>query len=65
MPDPAGREDGPALRESHVEEKQFHREAIERLQAEYNRLQRRIEVAYEDKLDERITTEFYDRRVKA
>ena len=52
-----------ALRESHGEEKEFHREAIERLQAEYNRLQRRIETAYEDKLDGRITTEFYDQKV--
>ncbi len=43
-----------ALRQSHVDERQFHREAIERLQAEYNRLQRRIESAYEDKLDGRI-----------
>ena len=52
-----------ALRQSHGEEKEFHREAIERLRGEYDRLQKRIETSYEDKLDGRITTEFYDRRV--
>lgn len=52
-----------ALVESHADEKEFHREAIERLRGEYDRLQRRIETAYEDKLDGRITTEFYDQKV--
>ncbi len=51
-----------ALLQSHVDEKQFHREAIERLQAEYNRLQRRIESAYEDKLDGRIGAAFFDQK---
>jgi hypothetical protein len=51
-----------ALRQSHADERQFHREAIERLQAEYNRFQRRIESAYEDKLDGRISAAFFDQK---
>ena len=51
-----------ALRQSHVDERQFHREAIERLQTDYNRLQRRVESAYEDKLDGRIGAAFFDQK---
>ena len=51
-----------ALRQSRVDENQFHRESIERLQAEYNRLQRRVESAYEDKLDGRISATFFDQK---
>tara|TARA_R110002073_G_scaffold123819_1_gene267610 strand:+ start:577 stop:2148 length:1572 start_codon:yes stop_codon:yes gene_type:complete len=51
-----------ALRESHVDEKQCHNEAIIRLQAEYNRLQNRIETAYEDKLDGRINVAYFDKK---
>ncbi len=49
-----------ALRESHVDEKAFHDEAIARLQAEYRRLQNRIDAMYLDKLDGRIDTAFFD-----
>ena len=51
-----------ALRQSHVDERQFHRDAIERLQAESTRLQRRVESAYEDKLDGRIGAAFFDQK---
>ncbi len=51
-----------ALRESHVDEKQFQEEAIARLQGEYNRLQNRIGQMYVDKLDGRITQQFFDER---
>jgi hypothetical protein len=54
-----------ALRQSHIDEREFHREAIERLRAESGRLQRRIESAYEDKLDGRIDAEFFDRKAGA
>src|SRR5260370_42291488 len=50
------------LRESYVGERQFHREASERLETEYNRLQRRIESAYDDKLDGRIGAAFFDQK---
>ena len=49
-----------ALRESHVDEKAFHDEAIARLQAEYRRLQSRIDAMYMDKLDGRIDAAFFD-----
>jgi site-specific DNA recombinase len=49
-----------ALRESHTDEKAFHDAAISRLQAEYRRLQNRIDVMYLDKLDGRIETAFFD-----
>jgi len=51
-----------ALRESHVDEKQFHDEAIDRLQKEYKRLQDRIDRMYIDKLDGRIDTVFFDQK---
>ena len=51
-----------ALRQSHGDEKQHHDEAISRLQAEYKRLQARIDTAYEDKLDGKIDAGFFDRK---
>jgi site-specific DNA recombinase len=52
-----------ALRESHEDERRGHQEALTRLQTQYNRLQRWIDTAYEDRLDGRITAEEYDRKV--
>ena len=49
-----------ALRESHKDEQAFHEEAIERLQAEYKRLESRINNMYVDKLDGRIDVAFFD-----
>ena len=51
-----------ALRESHADEKREHEEAIARLQAEYNRLQDRIDAMYVDKLDGQIDADFFDRK---
>lgn len=51
-----------ALRESHVDEKRFHDEALARLQTDYNRLQTRLDAMYDDKLDGRIDAAFYDRK---
>jgi site-specific DNA recombinase len=50
-----------ALLASHADEKQEHEAAIGRLQAEYNRLQGRIDIMYVDKLDGRIDAGFFDR----
>lgn len=50
-----------ALRISHGDAKQHHEDAILRIQAEYDRLQRRIDAMYVDKLDGRIDTNFFDR----
>ena len=51
-----------ALRDSHQDEKQFHDEAIVKLQREYRRIQDRIDAMYLDKLDGRIEVEFFDRK---
>ena len=51
-----------ALRVSHEDEKLHHDEAIERIQAEHDRLQKRIDAMYVDKLDGRIDTDFFDRK---
>jgi hypothetical protein len=50
-----------ALLASHADEKREHEAAIGRLQAEYNRLQARIDAMYVDKLDGRIDAGFFDR----
>jgi len=51
-----------ALKESHRDEKEYHDEQIGQLQAEVRRLQDRMDAAYEDKLDGRISEEFWQRR---
>jgi site-specific DNA recombinase len=51
-----------ALRQSHEDERRYHEEAMTRLQAEYTRLQDRIEAMYVDKLDGRVDTVFFDRK---
>jgi site-specific DNA recombinase len=51
-----------ALRESHGDEKRYHDEMIAKLQKEYQKLQNRIDAMYVDKLDAKITQEFFDRR---
>lgn len=51
-----------ALRVSHGDEKQHHEKAIRRIQAEYDRLQNRIDAMYIDKLDGRIDGDFFDRK---
>lgn len=50
-----------ALRESHADEQREHDDAITRLQAENERLSKRIHTMYIDKLDGKVEAEFYDR----
>jgi len=50
-----------ALRESCSDEKREHSDAIARLQAEWDRLQKHIDAMYVDKLDGRIDEGFYKR----
>ena len=50
-----------ALHASHADERREHDAAIERLQAEYKRLQARLEAMYVDKLDGRVDGAFFDR----
>ena len=49
-----------ALRESHVDEKKSLTEAITRLQAEYAKIQNRIDAMYTDKLDGKIDQGFFE-----
>jgi site-specific DNA recombinase len=51
-----------ALRQSHGDAKQNHDAAIARLEGEYDRLQRRVDGMYLDKLDGRVDTAFFDRK---
>jgi site-specific DNA recombinase len=51
-----------ALREGHRDERQFHDEAIARLQAEHTKLQTRLDAMYADKLDGVIDRAFYERK---
>ena len=51
-----------ALRQSHSDAKRHHDAAITRLQAEYNRLQGRVDAMYVDKLDGRIDVAFFDQK---
>lgn len=50
-----------ALKDSCADEKREHAEAIARLEKERARLQQRIDTMYIDKLDGRVSEEFYDR----
>lgn len=51
-----------ALIESHADMHRHHEEAIERLQAEYRRLQHRIDQVYVDKIDGVVTVAFFEEK---
>src|SRR5579875_82791 len=53
-----------ALHASHADERREHEEAIRRHQAEYKRLDERIDAMYVDKLDGKIGDDFFDRMVR-
>lgn len=49
-----------ALRESHADQRRYCEEQTARLQAEYTKLKGRLDQMYVDKLDGRVTQDFYD-----
>lgn len=51
-----------ALRQGHEDARRFHDQAVTRLQAEYTKLQGRVDRAYEDKLDGVIEADFFERK---
>ncbi len=51
-----------SLRASHADQERHHREAIDRLESECARLQKRIDTAYLDKLDGVIDADFFQRK---
>jgi len=56
--------DQKALRESHQDEIEYHNKAIEELNRRYQQIQRRLNLLYDDKLDGKITPEFYEEKFK-
>jgi site-specific DNA recombinase len=50
-----------ALHASHADKRREQEEAIARLRAEYDRLQRRLDAMYVDKLDGRVDDTFFDK----
>ena len=50
-----------ALKESCTDEKREHSQAVARLEKERGRIQHRIDAMYIDKLDGKVSPEFYDR----
>jgi site-specific DNA recombinase len=51
-----------ALRESHGDQKRFRDESVAKLQQEHTRLQNRMDVMYEDRLDGRIALSLFERK---
>ena len=51
-----------ALKESHREERAYHDQQIEKLQADVRKLQARIDAVYEDKLDGKVSEDFWTRK---
>ncbi len=54
-----------ALKESHGKEIELHEAQVNGINASLQRIQQRLKIMYEDKLDGRISTEFYDQRVES
>lgn len=53
-----------ALKESHADEAVYHTTTVEELNKRYEQIKRRIDKLYDDKLDEKITMEFYNQKFK-
>ncbi|MGN6720326.1 MAG: recombinase family protein, partial [Candidatus Binatia bacterium] len=51
-----------ALKESHVDKKQHHDESVARLQKQYQQLQNRLDAMYVDKLDGKISQQYFNRQ---
>lgn len=53
-----------ALKESHKEEAEYHFNSLNSLKQRYEQIQKRLDNLYDDKLDEKIDKEFYERKFK-
>lgn len=51
-----------ALKESHKDEIEYHTTTQHDLQSRYDRIQKRLDNLYDDKLDEKISEDFYQRK---
>lgn len=50
------------IKKNHAKETEYKENALEALQSEYNRLQRRLDNLYDDKLDEKISKDFWEKK---
>jgi hypothetical protein len=53
-----------ALKESHSEEVAYHEAQVNNINASLQRIQQRKQAMYDDRLDGRITVEFYDHKMR-
>src|SRR3989339_1010087 len=53
-----------ALKESHADETVYHSTTIEELNQRYEQIKKRLDKLYDDKLDEKITLDFYNQKFK-
>lgn len=53
-----------ALKESHSDEMSYHNKCFNNLNKRYAQTQTRLDMLYDDKLDGKITPEFYDKKFK-
>lgn len=53
-----------ALKQSHKDEVEYHANTMNELQAREKSIKQRMDKLYDDKLDEKITEDFYDRKFK-
>lgn len=53
-----------ALKESHKDEMEYHTISLNELNQRYEQLQKRLDRLYDDKLDEKIDNDFYNKKFK-
>jgi len=53
-----------ALKESHADETVYHSTTVDELNKRYEQIKKRIDKLYDDKLDEKITLDFYNQKFK-
>lgn len=53
-----------ALKESHKDEIEYHTSTQKDLKKQYDKLQQRLDKLYDDRLDEKISEDFYNRKFK-
>jgi DNA invertase Pin-like site-specific DNA recombinase len=53
-----------ALKESHRDEIEYHNNCINELKQRYEKIQKRLSLLYDDKLDGKITSDFYEQKFR-
>ena len=53
-----------ALKESHKDESEYHTNSLNELNNRYEKIKKRLDNLYDDKLDEKINKDFYERKFK-